>query len=73
MRYFHVTAENANGTENTLNFDRVPESSLKSLKAFFGENGVVLKPVYAYSIDDKPVYGIDEITGEYIPNTVDVI
>lgn len=73
MKYYNVTGANKNGTPNTLNFDRVPESSLESLGRFFGENGVKLKAVYAYSIDDRPLYVVDAVTGDYTRNTGEVI
>ncbi len=73
IKYFNVTAVNADGTSNTLNFDRVPESSLESLGTFFGDAGVVLQPAYAYSIDDRPLYVADAVTGEYTKNTGQVI
>jgi hypothetical protein len=43
------------------------------MKPFFLENGVVLKPLYAYSIDDKPVYFRNSETDEIELNTGQVI
>lgn len=73
MRYFDVTAVNADGTPNTLHFDHVSEWSLKSLTEFFSGNGVVLKPTFSYSIDDKPVWYKDPETSELLLNTGQVV
>jgi hypothetical protein len=75
VNYFSVAAVNADGTPNTLNFDHVSDWSFKSLERFFGGMGVVLKkvPGTTYVIDDKPLYYKDEVTGELLPNTGQVI
>lgn len=75
MKYFSVQAVNADGTPNTLDFDHVSDWSFKGLEKFFGEMGVILSRVPGTTrvIDDKPLYYKDELTGEVLPNTGQVI
>lgn len=73
MKYYSVSAVNADGSENTLKFDHVSAWSLKGLTSFFALGGVVLKPTYAYSIDDRPVYVSDPVTEEYLKNNGEVV
>jgi hypothetical protein len=64
---------NVDGTPNSAAFDHVSQWSLDSMTPFFLENGVVLKPLYAYAIDDRPVWAKDQVTEEYVRNTGQVI
>jgi hypothetical protein len=73
VKYYNVEAVNADGTPNNLKFDHVSEWSLKGLTEFFGSHGVVLKPAFAYSVDDKPLYYRDIETGELKKNTGQVL
>lgn len=74
MKYYEVEATNiSDGSPHPFRGDHVSEWSLKSLRPFFESYGVELHATYTYSINDRPVFVKDDITGEIRPNRGEVL
>lgn len=57
MRYHRIdNGTKANGDVYPLQMGNVAESSLESLRRFFGKDGVTLNTEFTHAISDRPVF-----------------